>query len=89
MAAVELADAQECLGELIDRVASGETIEIVRNGQLVAQLAPPKSEAAFEKKGRPKQPIDFDRLGKLWALMPEQTEDADTFMRRLRDDERY
>ncbi|UIY28338.1 type II toxin-antitoxin system prevent-host-death family antitoxin [Neorhizobium galegae] len=50
MTAITLAEAKEKLGELIDRVAQGETVEITRDGLAVAQLAPPRSK---------KQPIDF------------------------------
>lgn len=80
MTAITLAEAKEKLGELIDRVAQGETVEILRDGQPVAQLTPPRPK---------KQPIDFERLRRLWEKMPPQSEDAGTFMRRMRDDERY
>ena len=80
MTAITLAEAKEKLGELIDRVAKGETVEILRDGQPVAQLAPPRSK---------KQPIDFEMLKAIREQMPPQSEDAGTFMRRFRDDERY
>lgn len=80
MTAITLAEAKEKLGELIDRVAQGETVEITRDGQPVAQLAPPWPR---------KQPIDFERLRVLREGMPPQDEDAGTFVRRMRDDERY
>ncbi|EUB96486.1 prevent-host-death family protein [Rhizobium sp. CF080] len=80
MTAITLAEAKEKLGELIDRVAQGETVEILRDGQPVAQLAPPRSK---------KQPIDFEMLKAIREQMPPQSEDAGTFMRRFRDDERY
>jgi prevent-host-death family protein len=89
MAAVELADAQERLKKLIDRVADGETVEIVSDGRTVAMLAPPKPLSGRGEPADKKQPIVFDRRKALRALMPEQKEDAGTFMRRLRDDERY
>lgn len=38
MAAVSLEEAQEKLGELIDRVARGERVEILRDGEPVATL---------------------------------------------------
>ncbi len=80
MTAITLAEAKEKLGELIDRVAQGETVEITRDGLAVAQLAPPRLR---------KQPIDFERLRILREGMPPQDEDAGTFVRRMRDDERY
>ena len=87
MAAVSVAEAQEKLDELIDRVARGETVEIVRDGQPVATLKAPERDP-FER-GRKKEPIDFERLRILREGMPPQSEDAGTFIRRMRDDERY
>lgn len=86
MAAVSLAEAQEKLGELIDRVSNGETVDILRDGEPVARLSPPERTA---EPARKKEPIDFERLEALWKDMPKQTEDAGTFVRRMRDEDRY
>ncbi|MGE7368130.1 type II toxin-antitoxin system Phd/YefM family antitoxin [Neorhizobium sp. NPDC001467] len=86
MAAVSVAEAQEKLGELIDRVARGERVEILRDGEPVATLSAP---VRPHDSGRKKEPIDFERLRILRNGMPPQSEDAGTFMRRMRDDERY
>lgn len=80
MKSVNLAEAKEQLSELIDRVAQGETVEIMRDGKPVAQLAPPKPA---------KKPIDWEMLKAIRDQMPPQSEDAGTFIRRFRDDERY
>ncbi len=86
MAAVSLEEAQEKLGELIDRVARGEKVDIVRDGEPVATLSAPKSKPDA---GQKKEPIDFKRLEALWKNMPKQSEDAGTFVRRMRDEDRY
>lgn len=80
MTAITLAEAKEKLDELIDRVAQGETVEILRDNQPVAQLMPSR---------RKKEPIDLDMLKAIRDQMPPQNEDAGTFMRRFRDNERY
>ena len=86
MACVDIAEAQEKLEELIDRVAHGETVEITRDGKPVAQLVSLNQATAGKTR---KQPIDLERLRRLREDMPPQSEDAGTFMRRFRDDERY
>ncbi|MCQ1574968.1 type II toxin-antitoxin system prevent-host-death family antitoxin [Neorhizobium galegae] len=80
MTAITLAEAKEMLGELIDRVAQGETVEILRDGKPVAQLTPAQPK---------KKPIDWDMLKSIRDQMPPQSEGAGTFMRRVRDEERY
>lgn len=86
MAAVSVAEAQEKLGELIDRVARGEKVDIVRDGEPVATLSAPENKSGAWRK---KEPIDFKRLEALWKDMPKQSEDAGTFVRRMRDEDRY
>lgn len=86
MAAVSFEEALEKLGELIDRVARGERVEILRDGEPVATLSAPE---APHVSGRKKEPIDFERLRILREGIPPQSEDAGTFIRRMRDDERY
>lgn len=86
MAAVSVAEAQEKLGELIDRVARGETVEIVRDGQPVATLSAPESKS---EPARRKEPVDLEWLKAIREQMPPQTESAGDFMRKVRDSERY
>jgi prevent-host-death family protein len=80
MDTVTLADAKTHLSALIDRVESGETVEITRRGKPVARIV---------GIDRPRKPIDWDALRKLRESMPMQEESAGDFMRRMRDDERY
>lgn len=77
---VGLADAKARLSELVDQVEHGQTVTITRRGKVVAKLIP-----AFE----PKKPVDVERLRALTDRMPMQEEDAGTFVRRMRDEERY
>ena len=77
---VNLADAKARLSELVERAASGETVQIVRRGKPVAQLI-----AA----DRPCKPIDWAAIRALTDSMPHQRESAGRFMRRLRDSDRY
>ncbi len=82
MSAVNLAEAKAHLSELIARAEAGETIEIMRRGKPVAQITPI---------ARKKQPIDAAALKAFTDSLPRQddVDDSGTFMRRLRDDERY
>lgn len=80
MERVNLADAKTHLSALVDRVGDGETVEILKRGKPVARLVPITPE---------KKPLDLALLRALTKDMPEQTEPAGTFMRRLRDEARY
>ena len=80
METVTLADAKARLSELIGRVATGETVQITRRGKLVAQIAPIAT---------PRKPIDGAALKALTDAMPFQNEPARTWMRRVRDEDRY
>jgi antitoxin (DNA-binding transcriptional repressor) of toxin-antitoxin stability system len=86
MAAVSVAEAQEKLGELIDRVARGERVEIVRDGEPVATLSAPERKP---EQARRKAPVDLEQLKAIRDQMPPQTESAGEFMRKVRDGERY
>ena len=80
MASMSIADAKAHLSELVDRVEAGETISITRRGKLVAQLtAAPK----------PRKPIDFEALRAFRETLRVSDVDAGTFVRAMRDDERY
>ncbi|RWX08169.1 type II toxin-antitoxin system Phd/YefM family antitoxin [Rhizobium hidalgonense] len=82
MASVNLAEAKAHLSELLNRVEAGETVEILRHGKPVAQLVPVKT---------PKKPIDVERLRSLTASMkpPAEPVDSATFVRNMRDTDRY
>jgi prevent-host-death family protein len=77
---VSLADAKAHLSELTELAAMGETVLITKRGKPVARVTRPEP---------PRKPVDLATLRKLTASMPAQTEDAGTFMRRLRDEARY
>ncbi len=78
--AINLADAKAHLSELIDRVEAGDSIEITRRGKPVARLT-----AA----ARPRRRIDADALRSLTGTLPEQAQSAVSFVRSMRDGDRY
>jgi prevent-host-death family protein len=80
MATMSIADAKAHLSELVDRVEAGETISITRRGKPVAQLT-----AAAQ----PRKPIDFAALRAFTSSLPVSPVDAGTFVRAMRDDDRY
>ncbi len=77
---VSLADAKARLSELADLAATGETIIITKRGKPVVRLTKPET---------PRIPVDLAGLRRLTEAMPRQSEDAGSFMRRLRDEARY
>lgn len=77
---VSLADAKARLSELINKVAEGETVRILRRGKPVAVLT------AEQPK---KKPVDVEMLRRVTSKMTPQKESAGDFMRRLRDEARY
>ena len=80
MSNVNLADAKARFGELINKVAAGETVEIVKRGKTVAKLTGANP---------PRRPIDLAALRKLTSKMPRQAQSAGDFVRSMRDDDRY
>ena len=80
MNSISLADAKTQLGALVDRAAAGETVAITRRGKEVARLVGSKKIL---------KPIDVEMLRALAEKLPRETEDAGTFMRKMRDDARY
>ena len=82
MTRINLAEAKAHLSELVTRAEAGETVEIMRRGKIVARLVPAE---------RPKKPIDIERLRALTASMqpPAEPVDSGTFMRKIRDEDRY
>ncbi len=81
MERINLADAKARLSEIVDRVETGESIEIVRRGKPAARLVPAEVKREWT-------PVDVEALRKLHAQMPVQ-EPAGEFVRRMRDDARY
>ena len=75
---VSIAEAKARLSELI---ASGEEIVVTKRGVPVATLQP--LPAPRKKK------LDLGWLRELTKGMPYQEEDSGTFMRRVRDTDRY
>jgi prevent-host-death family protein len=80
MKTVNLAEAKAHLSELVAAAAAGEPICILRRGKPMARLVAASG-------GR--QRIDAARLRAVTLTMPTQSEPADEFVRRMRDDERY
>jgi prevent-host-death family protein len=80
MKEVSLAEAKAHLGELVERAALGDTVRITRRGKPVAQITAVAT---------PRKRVVRSALRAVTATMPRQRERARTFMRRLRDEERY
>ncbi|MCJ2017705.1 type II toxin-antitoxin system prevent-host-death family antitoxin [Methylobacterium sp. E-065] len=80
MDTISLADAETQLGALIDRVAIGDSVAITRDGRPVALLT---------RTDIPLQPISLDVLRAVTVAMPEQGESAGSFIRTMRDEDRY
>ncbi|MET3858094.1 type II toxin-antitoxin system Phd/YefM family antitoxin [Rhizobium sp. OAE497] len=80
MTQVNLADVKTHLSELVERVEAGETVQILKRGKPVAEIVPIK---------KPRKPIDLQALRALRHSQPKQSMDAGTFVRDMRDSERY
>lgn len=80
MSAINLADAKAHFSELVDRVAAGDTVDILRRGKAVARLTPVD---------RPRKPIELSLMQALTAQMPLQADSAAEFVRQMRDGDRY
>ncbi len=77
---VSLAEAKARLSELSELAAGGEEVVITKRGKPMVRLS---------KVEPPCKPVDRQRLRRLTAQMPVQTEEAGDFIRRLRDGARY
>jgi prevent-host-death family protein len=77
---VTVAEAKAHLSELIDRAERGEQVQITRRGKLVARLTSVKRQV---------KPIDLDALRALTGSQPVQPEPARSWLRSVRDEERY
>jgi prevent-host-death family protein len=80
MTTVDLADPDANLSDLIERVETGDPIEITRHGKPVARLT--GIDNGLKR-------IDVDALRALTASMTPQTDSAGTFVRAMRNDDRY
>ena len=79
MEAINLADAKAHLSELVDRVESGESIDIRRRGKTVARLTAPRP---------PRKRIVAARMRELTARLPKSSPAAE-LVREMRDSDRY
>jgi len=79
-----LTDAEKSLSELVDRAEAGETIDILRDGKLVAKLVPAEPPVYT-----PKRRVDIEALRRHLAEMPMQQQDAGEYIRHMRDTDRY
>ena len=80
MEEVSVAKAKAHLSDLIDRAERGEPVRITRRGKLVARLTGVERQA---------KPIDLNALRALTASQPVQPEPARSWLRGVRDEERY
>jgi prevent-host-death family protein len=80
MEEVTVAEAKAHLSELIERAERGEPVRITRHGKLVARLT------GVERRIKP---IDLDALRALTASQPVQPAPARSWLRAMRNEERY
>ncbi len=80
METVNLAEAKAQLSRLVDKAASGETVQITKRGKLVAQITAVRSK---------RRPVDVEALRRLTQGMTPQSESAGEFIRKMRDTDRY
>jgi prevent-host-death family protein len=77
MTVFSLADAKANLSRLIELVQAGEEVTITRRGRPVVRLVPPETEQRLPD------------LSAFRADLPNQTIPAASFVRELRDADRY
>lgn len=80
MSDISLADAKAQLSELVDRATRGETVRITRRGKPVARIVSIDQEP---------KPIDLGALRALTESMSVQAEPTRSWLRSVREDERY
>jgi prevent-host-death family protein len=80
MEEVTVAEAKAHLSELIDRAERGEPVRITRRGKLVARLTGVERQV---------KPIDLNGLRALTGSQPVQPEPGRSWLRSVRDEERY
>ena len=77
---VNLAEAKAQLSDLVRRAAAGETINIALRGNPVVQLTPIV---------KARKPVDVEAWKRIAERAGPQSEDTETFMRKMRDSDRY
>jgi prevent-host-death family protein len=77
---VTVAEAKAHLSELIERAERGVPVRITRRGKLVARLTGVERQI---------KPMDLDALRALTGSQPVQEEPARSWLRGVRDEERY
>jgi prevent-host-death family protein len=78
MQTISVRETREKLSNLLDAVAAGEEIIILRHGKPVAKLTSPTA-----------APIRFQDRSELRASLPSNSEASAATIRKLRDEERY
>lgn len=78
MQKINVRETREKLSTLLDAVAAGDEIVILRHGRPAARLTAPRSEG-----------IVFPDRASLRASLPPATESAAALVSNLRDEERY
>jgi prevent-host-death family protein len=81
MGSHSVAEAKNKLSELIDRALEGEGVVITRHGRPVVELKP------IEAQARPVSLEGLDWLAERRAGRRPMTEDAGTFVSKMRDEE--
>jgi prevent-host-death family protein len=77
---INLADAKARFSELVDRVAAGDTVDILRRGKAVARLTPAHNA---------RKPVDLDLMRALTETLSAQSQPAADFVRGMRETDRY
>lgn len=80
MDSYDLADVKARLSELVRKVEGGASFEITRCGKAVARVVPVT---------KPPRPVDWRALDALRGALPPQADGAGTFVRGMRDVDRY
>ncbi len=80
MRSVSVAEAKAHLSEILAEVEHGQDVVITRRGKPVARVS------AIPVAPRP---LDLEAIRRHLASMPLQEEDSGTFIRRMRDEDRY
>ncbi|MFP3544216.1 type II toxin-antitoxin system prevent-host-death family antitoxin [Rhizobium sp. SIMBA_035] len=80
MTQVNLEDVKAHFSELVERAEAGETVQILKHGKPVAEIVPIR---------KTKTPIDLEALRALRQAQPKQSVDSGTFIRSMRNSERY
>jgi antitoxin (DNA-binding transcriptional repressor) of toxin-antitoxin stability system len=82
---VKIHDLKNQVEALVTRVQAGETILIEKDGETVARLAPVTGSPTRTARGK----IDVTALEEFTRAQTLQHESTSTFIRRMRDEDRY